>query len=143
MQIKTFGDGKHYKFDYITNAHAVSNITITESSIGETGVNFSYDDFGNMTGKVVVMDDGTNKTTCYSYDNNNLMKHIDLPDGMFKLDFKYSNGGQRITKTYRDNAGIINQNVYVTGFYDITNGVINKHISDGKYIFATKLEKQR
>ena len=105
MTFKTFGDGKKYEFHYITNTHAVSDITITGSQNHESAVNFSYDDFGNMTSKIVAMDDGTNKTTNYSYDNSNRMKHIDLPDGMFKLDFKYSNGGQRITKTYSDNCG--------------------------------------
>ena len=111
---------------------------ITGSPAGERQVNFNYDDFGNMITKQLIADSG-NKTTNFQYDDANRLKHIDLPDEIFKLDFKYSNGGQRITKTYSDNLGVVNHNVYVTGFYDITNGVINKHISDGKYIFATKV----
>ena len=136
---KTFESGMRYDFNYLGNTHAVSNIMITGSPAGERQVNFNYDDFGNMTRKELIADSG-NKITNFQYDDANRLKHIDLPDEIFKLDFKYSNGGQRITKTYSDNLGVVNHNVYVTGFYDITNGVINKHISDGKYIFATKVD---
>ena len=128
-----------YDFSYLGNTHAVSRIDITGSPAGERQVNFNYDDFGNMITKQLIADSG-NKTTNFVYDDANKLKHIDLPDEIFKLDFKYSNGGQRITKTYSDNIGVVNHNVYVNGFYDITNGVINKHISDGKYIFATKVD---
>jgi RHS repeat-associated protein len=61
----------------------------------------------------------------------------------FSLNFEYDAGGQRIRKTYTDIAASINLSdlVYVNGFYtiDVKNNAVNKHISDGSYIIATKV----
>ena len=107
---KTYEDGKRYDFNYSGNTHAISSIDISGSPIGENRIDFSYDDFGNMTKKDIIADSGTTSTD-YIYDADNRLAHIDLPDD-FDLDFKYSNGGQRIIKTYSDRVGIINKNVY-------------------------------
>jgi RHS repeat-associated protein len=58
----------------------------------------------------------------------------------FDLEFEYGAGGQRIKKVLKDGLNIIASTTYVNGFYTIQDGNINKHISDGAYIIATKVD---
>ena len=95
-----------------------------------------------MTKKTLTKSKGTSITE-FKYDETNKLVEIALPASKChskKLVFKYDNGGQRIVKELKDKCSVISKNIYVNGFYEIVNNAINKHISDGKYIFATKLD---
>jgi RHS repeat-associated protein len=138
---KTFGNGSNYKFNYANKDHAITSIDITGSPIGEKSVEFNYDDFGNMTKKTLSKDSGTSITE-FKYDETNKLTEIQLPQDGKKLIFKYDNSGQRIVKEFKDNCTTISKNVYINGFYELVNDAINKHISDGQYIFATKLDNK-
>jgi len=142
---KTFkrdnGGETKYTFRYQNTDHAIRSIDISGSTDGERRVEFNYDDFGNMTKKILTKDSGTSITE-FKYDETNKLTEIMLPNDNKRLEFKYDNGGQRIVKEFKDNVGTLSKNVYVNGFYELVNDAINKHISDGQYIFATKLDNK-
>jgi RHS repeat-associated protein len=67
-------------------------------------------------------------------------------DDEFEMAFAYDHQGQRIAKGIVDKVDGISQpedtarvTVYVNGVYVVKEGIATKHISDGKYVFATKV----
>jgi len=135
---RTFEGNLTYDYKYISGTHAVSSIDVDGSSEGITQIKIGYDDYGNMIKKDIYKGSELYKSNNMGYDTDNRMIHMDLPDNL-QLDFKYDNKGNRIVKTYRDNVAIINKNIYVTQFYSLKNDCVNKHITDGNNIIATKI----
>jgi len=138
MTKKIFEDGSTYTFEYLPNTHAMSKINITGAKSGT--ISLSYDAFGNMVEKLYSGTDDDTKTQTYTYDIDNRLSSV-TGDG-FTTNFIYDNKGQRIKKIYEDNAAVIKETTYVTAFYTVSEGLINKHISDGNYIIATKIENK-
>ncbi|MCK4798112.1 MAG: RHS repeat-associated core domain-containing protein, partial [Spirochaetes bacterium] len=135
---KTYENGMQYDFSYVANTHAISSVDITNGGEGQKNINFDYDDYGNMIKKEIYAGAVQLESTDYIYDENNRLKTLD--DGIIELNFKYDNKGQRIKKVFEDEAAVVKETTYVNGFYTISDGRIDKHISDGNYIIASKID---
>jgi|GEM_PF-2284390 len=134
---KVHENGMIYNFSYLANTHAVSSIDVVNGA-GISRIDYAYDEYGNMRTKEVFNGASLTESIVYSYDEENRLTKID--DSLTELTFKYDNKGQRIKKVFEDEAGVIKENIYVNGFYTVADGQINKHISDGVNIIATKLD---
>ncbi len=143
MMTKSIEDDNVYAFTYKDGTHAVDLINVTNriNPALEKTIDYDYDRFGNMIQKQTSTGSTIQETHDFSYDSGNNIKRIDMGSGEY-LGFSYDAGGQRISKTYGDNAvSQIYKRVYVNGFYDenITSSGTdrNRHISDGQYIVAS------
>jgi RHS repeat-associated protein len=123
-------------YSYLAGTHAVSRIDMT----GNRRVDFEYDDYGKMTAKKNYDNGVMTDTDTYSYNVSDVLTSIIT--GEYNVNLLYDAGGQRIRKTTREKATniVMSDFIYVSGFYtyDNKNNTVNKHISDGSYVIATK-----
>jgi RHS repeat-associated protein len=134
-------DNMSYVYNYDNPNHSVSSVLATNVTTGIVAkTKFNYDDYGNLTKKQIYSDNGItlSGTEDYVYNAGGELTKLTMP-GNKTLDFKYDAGGNRTVKVYKENGVQMTKMVYVNGFYDIKNDRVTKHISDGNYIFASKV----
>jgi RHS repeat-associated protein len=129
-----------YSYNYLSGTHAASSIAITGTGINKR-IDFQYDDYGKMTGRNNYDNSVLSSSESYTYNAGDELSNINL--GEYKLDLEYDAGGQRTRKTYTETATsiLMSDLVYVSGYYtvDEKNATVNKHISDGNFVIATKV----
>lgn len=147
MLTKEFEGGKKYIFNYSTTSpHAISFVSILDNNKTVGHIDYSHDKYGRLSSKKSFKkENGVNalqEEVSFVYNSFNEIEQIKyLTDNTgLKADIhcKYGIGNQRIIKNIIENESIAEQTVYVNGFYDLTDNRVNKHISDGKHIIASK-----
>lgn len=125
---------KYLAFEYNGTSHAISSITASDSSFSKfKKINYSYDDFGNMIQKEM-----DSSITSMSYNNANRLSMIQYPSGDAKWSkYFYDNKGNRIVKIDKK-GNDTTTSIFVNGFYNLTNGIKTRHVSDGQNIIASE-----
>jgi RHS repeat-associated protein len=146
------GNDMRMDYHYNSGTHSISYIEIAgDVANNKTSQEFIYDDYGNLKTKKTYAAYNLSNTETYTYNDGDELSHIDQGNG-FSLDFSYDVCGQRIKKVYSytnttGEVNIQNENIYVNGFYSInktgTSENVQKHISDGYNIIATKIDNDQ